>query len=105
MTDATADGTVVDQQDRNRFAVTVDGTEAHLAYRLDGDLLVLRHTEVPEEIGGRGIGGRLVRAAVERAAADGLRLAPWCPYARRWMEKHPDDLGSVTIDWTPPPGH
>ncbi len=105
MTDAANVGdTVVDQQDQNRFTLTVDGVEAQLVYRLDGDLLVLEHTEVPEEVGGRGIGGRLVRAAVERAAEDGLRLAPWCPYARRWIEKHPDDVGAVTIDWSPPPG-
>jgi predicted GNAT family acetyltransferase len=92
----------VDERHRNRFALVEDGVEAQLVYRLDGDRLVLEHTEVPEEIGGRGIGGKLVRAAVARAEADGLTVAPWCPYARRWIEKHPDEVRAIVVDWTPP---
>ncbi|MGH3369634.1 MAG: GNAT family N-acetyltransferase [Nocardioidaceae bacterium] len=96
------DAPVVDDVERSRFVVEQDGAVAQLGYRTNGDRLVLVHTEVPDEIGGRGIAGRLVRAAVERARRDGLTLVPWCPYARRWLEDHPDEARSVTIDWTPP---
>ena len=51
----------------------------------------------------RGIGGRLVRAAVARAEMSGETVLPWCPYARKLLEKHPDLAAGVTIDWSDPP--
>jgi uncharacterized protein len=42
---------------------------------------VLAHTEVPLQLEGRGIGGRLVTAAVDRAAREGPTLVPLCPFA------------------------
>jgi predicted GNAT family acetyltransferase len=94
---------VVDEPSRHRFLYEEDGVDAQLIYRVDGDRLVLVHTEVPKSLGGRGIGGRLVTAAVERAAKTGETIAPWCPYARKWLEDHADVASRVTIDWTAPP--
>jgi uncharacterized protein len=90
---------VIDNTAARRFELTIDGHLAELVYRLDGDRLVLRHTEVPEELEGRGLGGTLVRAALERAGRDALTIVPQCAFARSWLERHPDDLGDVTIAW------
>ena len=94
---------VVDDATNERYVFEEDGAVAELVYELDGDRLILIHTGVPEALGGRGIGGELVRAAIERAAAEGLTVVPWCPYARSWLEKHPDVASTVVIDWSPPP--
>ena len=94
-----SDPTVTDDTARHRFELEVDGHVAELVYRLDGDRLVLIHTGVPEELGGRGLGGVLVRAALARAVAESLTLVPECPFAKAWLEKHPDDAATVTIDW------
>lgn len=90
---------IVDNAAANRFELSRDGQTAELVYRLNGKRLVLVHTEVPEALGGHGVGGELVRAGVRRAARDGLTLVPVCPYARQWLEKHPDAVGDVAIDW------
>jgi hypothetical protein len=90
---------IIDEKDAGRFAVDEDGYVAQLVYRLDGDRLVLEHTAVPGELGGRGIGGRLVRAALTRAAEEHLTLVPECSYARKWLEDHPDERAGVTVDW------
>jgi hypothetical protein len=76
--------------------------EAELVYRVSGDRLFLLHTEVPESLGGRGIAGQLVRAALRRAEADHLTIVPWCPYARRWLKEHPDEAGGIRVDFTTP---
>lgn len=94
-----APGAVTDDAAHSRFLIRQDGAEAELLYRHNGRRLVLVHTGVPDEIGGRGIGGRLVRAAVERARAEGLTLVPECPYASRWLRDHPEELAGVSIDW------
>lgn len=90
---------VSDRPDELRFVVTDDGHVAELTYLLDGARFTLDHTRVPDELGGRGIGGALVRAAVDRAEADGLVVVPRCPFARRWLREHPDVAGRVEVDW------
>jgi predicted GNAT family acetyltransferase len=94
-----ADPVVVDNPERHRFELEIDGHIAELTYRADDERLVLVHTGVPDELGGRGLGGLLVKAAVARAKADGLTIVPECSYARSWLEKHPDEVGAVPIAW------
>jgi predicted GNAT family acetyltransferase len=90
---------VTDNQAASRFEVSGGGHLAELRYHRSGKRLALIHTEVPEELEGRGIGGALVTAAVGRAAREGLTIVPYCPFARRWLERHPDVAERVTIDW------
>jgi uncharacterized protein len=88
----------------SRLVLEEDGVEAELIYRKRAGRMILIHTEVPDALGGRGIGGRLVRAALARARAENLTLVPWCPFARRWLTDHPDEAEGVSIDWdTLPP--
>ncbi len=90
---------VIDNQAEQRFELAADGWLAMLVYRLRGQRIVLVHTEVPEELGGRGLGARLVQAALDRARAEDLTVVPLCPYARAWLEKHPEAAEGLTIDW------
>lgn len=103
MTDPSDTLQVVDLPTENRFVVRVDGVEAELLYRVAKDHLFLIHTEVPDALGGRGIAGRLVRAAIRRAQSDHLTIVPWCPFARRWLKEHPDETGGITVDFTTQP--
>jgi predicted GNAT family acetyltransferase len=91
--------TVEDRPDEERFVIIEDGHTAELVYHLSGQRLVLIHTEVPDELGGRGLGGILVRAALDRARRESLTIVPNCPFARSWLEKHSAAIDGVTIDW------
>ena len=42
--------------------------------------------------------GELVRAAVGYAAGEGLTVVPACPFARAWLDRHPDVAALVPID-------
>ncbi len=90
---------VTDNQAESRFELRSDGQTAYLEYRINGKRLVLIHTETPEELEGRGFGGRLVAAAVDRAAREGLTVVPLCPFARGWLERHTAEAGEATVDW------
>src|ERR1035438_8282812 len=59
---------VTDNEAASRFELTADGGLGELVYRLRDGRLVILHSEVPEALGGRGLGGQLVSAAVDRAA-------------------------------------
>lgn len=101
MSDPTSD--VVDDAAQHRFVYAEDDQVAQLVYRVEPGRLILVHTEVPESLGGRGVGARLVQAAVSRARTSGETLVPWCPYARKWLERHPAAVSGVGIDWAAPP--
>ena len=90
---------ITDNPERSRLEMTADGHLADLRYRRNGNRLVIIHTGVPAELEGRGIGGRLVTAAVDRAAREGLTLVPLCPFARGWLERHPEAASKAVIDW------
>ena len=86
----------------NRFTATVEGIDgfaAELVYRQVGRRLVLIHTGVPDELGGHGVGGALVRAAIDWAEEEHLVVVPKCPFANAWLRKHPDEAARVDIDW------
>ena len=70
---------IVHDQVARRFVVVVDGVEAELDYLLGEHAITITHTGVPPAIGGRGVAGALVHAAVEFARGAGLR---WCQRVR-----------------------
>lgn len=73
-----------------RFLADVDGVEARLDYQREGERMLITSTSVPDEIGGRGIAGRLTRAAFEHARSQGWKVRPVCSYAAAWAERHPE---------------
>jgi len=93
---------VTDNAEESRFEIHADGEMAELIYRTRAGRLVLMHTEVPDALGGHGLGGQLVLAAIGRASREGMTIVPLCPFARGWLERHPDDAARVNIDWAYP---
>lgn len=72
------------------FHVDVNGHRSELHYTLSGGRMAITHTQVPDALRGRGIAGQLVRAAFDRARAEGWTVAPQCSYAAAWAERHPE---------------
>ncbi|HLU98369.1 MAG TPA: GNAT family N-acetyltransferase [Thermobifida alba] len=84
---------VTDAPERGRYEIRVDGGEVagYADYRTTTDgLVVFTHTEVDPSYKGRGVGGRLVRGALDDVRARGARVLPVCPFVRKWLEGHPD---------------
>jgi uncharacterized protein len=89
---------VTHDPDHDRFEYRAGSSVAELVYRRRGERMVLLHTGVPGALGGHGVGGQLVRAAVGYAASEGLTVVPSCPFARDWLERNPDVAAQVPID-------
>lgn len=90
---------IVDDVPNRRFVYRDGSDEAELVYRRSGRRFVITHTGVPEALGGRGLGGQLVARAVEQAGVEGLTVVPVCPFARQWLEQHPDTAAQLSIAW------
>ena len=63
-------------------------------YILKDKILILRHVFVPEPLRGQGIAGKMMEEIMEfitsRNKSEGLKIQPFCAYARSWLEKHPE---------------
>ena len=75
-----------------RFEATVDGHAGRLEYAVRGEVMTILHTEVDPALEGRGVAGALVRAALDHARANGLKVDPNCPYAASFMKRHPEAM-------------
>jgi predicted GNAT family acetyltransferase len=75
---------------QRRFIAEVDGHTGYIEYERADGVMVLIHTIVPSAIGGRGIAGDLVQAALAHAREAGLKVDPRCSYADAWMRRHPE---------------
>lgn len=75
---------------KSRYELEAEGQIAFAEYRLRPGRITFTHTEVPDALEGRGIGTRLVEAALGDARARGLKVVPACPFVKRFMDKHPE---------------
>lgn len=70
------------------FVADVEGTRCVLEYHLDGNVMAIVHTRVPDEVAGRGIAAGLTRAALDSARASGWKVRPDCSYARAFLDRN-----------------
>jgi hypothetical protein len=84
--------THVDQGEEGEYQARVADSAAfgRLTYVRHGNVLTTEHTLVPNEIGGRGIAGRLVDAMIADARAGGWKIVPQCSYVAAAFKRHPE---------------
>lgn len=76
---------------RGTFELAVDGKRAgYLSYSLAGDTtMIVEYVEVNPSLRGKGLGERLVAAAVDWARANRRQIVPLCSYARAVFARTP----------------
>jgi predicted GNAT family acetyltransferase len=82
--------TVYNNAALGRYELAVDGHIAATYYETAGGVITFVHTEVPSELGGKGIGSKLVKGALDKVRADGLQVIAQCPFVKAWIDKHPE---------------
>jgi predicted GNAT family acetyltransferase len=91
MTDTSKEAiAIVDNPEETRFEADIDGHIAFVSYLRRDDTIFFTHTEVPQELEGRGIGSALARAVLDRARAEHWRVVARCPFIAKYVERHPE---------------
>jgi len=84
------DGGVRHDEARRRFELEEQGETGFLTYELRDGAIVFTHTIVPQALEGRGIGSRIVKAGLDHARAEGLKVVPLCSFVRSYIGRHAD---------------
>jgi predicted GNAT family acetyltransferase len=87
---------ITDAAERHRYEAHLDGALAgFLDYVAKRDRIALIHTEVPAAFAGHGVAAALTGFALDDARRRDLKVIAICPYVRRYLEKHPEDMDIV----------
>ena len=82
---------LTDATDSSRLELRDEGELlGWLEYLPAGESVVLAHTEVVEGHEGEGLGGTIVRSALERFAESGKTVIPTCPFAAAYIARNPE---------------
>jgi predicted GNAT family acetyltransferase len=75
----------------HRFETTIDNHTAVAEYDLEEPhRIVLTHTNVPKELGGRGIANELAKFALAYAREHKLTVVPKCPFMAKFISRNPE---------------
>ncbi|MCB0640312.1 MAG: N-acetyltransferase [Phaeodactylibacter sp.] len=81
---------LIDNPDKSRFEAEIEGHLAVVEYIRQQDRIYLTHTEVPQALGGKGYGSKLIETVLEQIELEGLRLIALCPFVRAYLQRHPE---------------
>lgn len=77
-----------EKNNRGAFYVEKDGHwVAEMAYGMSAGQMIIYHTEVSNELQGQHVGMQLVRAGVEYARANHIKIVPLCTFAKAIIDK------------------
>jgi predicted GNAT family acetyltransferase len=71
-----------------RFEAVSGEDVAFLEYEINGPRMTLVHTEVPESLAGKGLGGKLVKFALAYAEQNDLTVVAQCEFAQSYIVRH-----------------
>ncbi|UDI77487.1 N-acetyltransferase [Staphylococcus taiwanensis] len=81
------------KQGTNKFYVGEDENNAQAVItfkQVDNNEIDIDHTGVADELGGQGLGKKLVEAVVNHARENNLKIIASCPFAKDVLEKNDD---------------
>jgi len=80
---------ITDNKAQHRFELTIDGHVAATYYEIADGVITFVHTEVPPELGGRGVGSKLIGGALAQVRSEGLKVIARCPFVKAFIDKRP----------------
>jgi len=75
-------------KEQKQYELEVEGFKAKIEYIEAKGNIYLTHTEVPKELGGKGIASIMVQKALEEVEKRNLKLFPLCPFVAAYIKKN-----------------
>lgn len=81
---------IINNEEKKRFELHTEGKIAFVDYKLFDGGISYTHTDVPPELEGKGIASQLAKYVLDYAAANNLKVKPYCPYINAYINRHPE---------------
>jgi predicted GNAT family acetyltransferase len=81
---------VANNEAKHRYEARVgEAVAGYTVYQTTASIIVIEHTEVDPTYEGQGVGGALVKGALDDIRAKGQhKVLAVCPFVRSWLGKH-----------------
>lgn len=80
---------LIDNAEVKRYEFKIEDRVAFIDYIKTRNKVYLTHTEVPSELGGKGVGSALIQAVLQDIKEQDLTVVPLCPFVAAYIKKHP----------------
>jgi predicted GNAT family acetyltransferase len=75
-------------REEKRFVINVEGKEVYVEFEMRNDKMDLDHTYTNPDLRGKGLAAQVVRAALEYAKENNMKVIPTCSYVRSFISKN-----------------
>lgn len=79
---------VIHEKENERFVIYSEGNEVYVEYSMIGNDINLYHTYTHPALRGKGLAAHVVRAALEFAEENNLKVVPTCSYVQSFIAKN-----------------
>jgi len=79
---------VTHEKEDKRFVINLEGNEVYVEYTMAGNEINLYHTFTDPALRGKGLAAQVVRAALEFAKKNNVKVIPTCSYVQAFIAKN-----------------
>lgn len=79
---------VFHEKENERFVIYAEGNEVYVEYTMRNNIIDLQHTYTHPVLRGKGLAAQVVRAALEFAKENKLKVIPTCSYVQSFIAKN-----------------
>ena len=79
---------VIHEKENERFVIYTEGNEVYVEYTMRNNTIDLNHTYTHPALRGKGLAAHVVRAALEFAKKNNLKVIPTCSYVQSFIAKN-----------------
>jgi len=79
---------VIHEKENERFVIYAEGNEVYVEYKMEEKEINLYHTFTHPALRGKGLAAHVVRAALEFAKENNLKIIPTCSYVQAFIAKN-----------------
>jgi len=88
---------VIHEKENERFVIYTEGNEVYVEYTMTEKEINLYHTYTHPALRGKGLAAQVVRAALEFAKENNLKVIPTCSYVQSFIAKN-DEYKKLVAD-------
>lgn len=86
----------LDEQHKGAFYIEEDSERlGEMVVGINGNNLTAYHTEVSPKAEGKGYAKELLKAMVDYARKNDLKVIPLCPFVHAQFKRHPDEYADL----------